>query len=254
MGRMKNWLPWKTSVLLMMTEEQKRRRIAENWASVQRTVQEAAIASGRCLESVRVIGVTKYVDESMTRALAATGCVDLGESRPQLLWRKSEAMTDIDSVKWHMIGHLQRNKVRRSLRCRPMIHSVDSSRLLNAVAEEAVQQETTVKVLLEVNISGDEAKTGFLSHELEPVLEAKPKAGVEVCGLMAMAGLGTDSTDARSQFEKVRELRDQLQAATSMALPELSMGMSGDYQQAILAGATMVRIGSVLFDGLIERR
>ena len=99
MGRMKNWLPWKTSVLLMMTEEQKRRRIAENWASVQRTVQEAAIASGRCRESVRVIGVTKYVDESMTRALAATGCVDLGEQAA--LCGKSEAMTDIDSVKWH---------------------------------------------------------------------------------------------------------------------------------------------------------
>ncbi|MCP4941154.1 MAG: YggS family pyridoxal phosphate-dependent enzyme [Planctomycetaceae bacterium] len=237
-----------------MTEQQTQQRIDQNWQFVQQQVRETALACGRDADSVRIIGVSKYVDETLTRALTTAGCRELGESRPQLLWQKSQAMQDVAPLSWHMIGHLQRNKVRRSLRCKPMIHSIDSERVLSAIAEEAVQQEICINVLLEVNISGDEAKTGFLPDALESVLESSHKSGIEICGLMAMAGWGTDPTAARKQFEKTRELRDRLQLSTGWKLPELSMGMSGDYQAAIRAGSTMVRIGSSLFDGVIERK
>ena len=105
-----------------------------------------------------------------------------------------------------------------------------------------------------MNISGDEAKTGFLPDALEPVLVSNNDSGIAIRGFMAMAGWGTDASTARSQFERTRELRDRLQRSTGRCLPELSMGMSGDFQAAILAGATMVRIGSTLFDGVIERK
>lgn len=242
----------------MMIERQTQQRIDSNWQGVKQRVREAARASGRDPDSVRIIGVSKYVDETLTRALTTAGCHELGESRPQLMWQKSEAMQDLVPLSWHLIGHLQRNKVRRSLRCEPMIHSVDSERLLAAIAEEAVQQNVCINVLLEVNISGDHAKTGFLPDALESVLvsmrASNIKSGVNICGLMAMAGWGTDPTAARKQFERTRELRDGLELASGWSLPELSMGMSGDYQAAILAGSTMVRIGSSLFDGVIERK
>ena len=237
-----------------MTEQQTQQRINENWQFVQQQVRETAIACARDPNSVRIIGVSKYVDEELTRALTSAGCRELGESRPQLLWQKSQAMEDVSPLSWHMIGHLQRNKVRRSLRCKPMVHSVDSERVLSAIAEEAVQQGICINVLLEVNISGDDAKTGLLPDAIESVLDCRNESGVEVRGLMAMAGWGTDPSAARKQFDRTRELRDKLQAATGHALPELSMGMSGDYQAAIRAGATMVRIGSILFDGVIERK
>ncbi len=237
-----------------MTEQQTQKKIVENWQFVQQQVRDTALESGRAPDSVRVIGVSKYVDETLTRALTSAGCRELGESRPQLMWQKSQAMQDVRPLSWHMIGHLQRNKVRRSLRCKPMIHSVDSERVLSAIAEEAVLQDVCINVLLEVNISGDQAKTGFLPDDLESVLESSCKPGIEIRGLMAMAGWGTDPTSARKQFEKTRELRDRLELSSGYRLPELSMGMSGDYQAAILAGSTMVRVGSVLFDGVIDRK
>ena len=237
-----------------MTEQHTQKRIDENWQFVQQQVRETALSCERDPDSVRIIGVSKYVDEELTRALTLAGCRELGESRPQLMWQKSLAMQDVEPLLWHMIGHLQRNKVRRSLHCKPMIHSVDSERLLSAISDEALLQGVCIDVLLEVNISGDEAKTGFLPDALEPVLVSNNDPGIAIRGLMAMAGWGTDASTARSQFERTRELRDRLQRSTGRYLPELSMGMSGDFQEAILAGATMVRIGSTLFDGVIERK
>ena len=230
-----------------MIEKQTQQRIEDNWHFIQQQVGDAAVASAREPAAVRVIGVPKYVDEKLTRSLAAAGCRELGESRPQLMWQKAEAMQDVEPLAWHMIGHMQRNKVRRSLRCHPMIHSVDSERVLATIAEEAVQQGRCINVLLEVNISGDDAKTGFLPDAIQRVLEFCPPAGVDVQGLMAMAGWGTDSSVARKQFEKTRELRDQLEASTGRKLPELSMGMSGDYEIAIEEGSTLVRVGSSIF-------
>jgi hypothetical protein len=225
-------------------------RLRENWRRICDDVATAATASGRGAGDVLVIGVSKYVDAETTGALVSAGCHALGESRPQQLWSKAESLALGEQVRWHLIGHLQRNKIRRMLRWDPVVHSVDSRRLLESIAEEAVLRNHPADVLLEVNISGDEAKTGFAPDQLEPVIANLPSSGVRVLGLMAMAGWGTDPDDARRQFAMTRQLRDRLAAATGCELTELSMGMSGDFVAAIAEGATMVRIGSRLFEGI----
>ncbi len=228
-------------------------RLEANWQRVRDEVDEAADQCGRAPESITIVGVSKYVDVDLTKGLYQAGCVHLAESRPQNLWSKAAAFGELPSVNWHLIGHLQRNKIRRTLPIQPLVHSVDSQRLLKALSDEARTQSVTVRTLLEVNISGDQAKTGLSEEELRRVLLDLPLEQLEVRGLMAMAGWGTDPDDARRQFDQVRQLRDDLERQFGIQLPELSMGMSGDFAQAIAAGATMVRIGSRLFDGIIER-
>ncbi len=235
-----------------MSDLDLQKRLRANWSAVVDEVEKAALAADRDPNSINIVGVSKYVDRETTIALAQVGCSHLGESRPQHFWSKAEDWPDNLSVDWHIIGHLQRNKIRRTLKQRPLIHSVDSMRLLQAIADEAVSQQTTARVLLEVNISGDEAKTGLAPDELPGLLDNLPEAGIDVCGLMAMAGWGTDPSAARQQFEKTRRLRDELEKSTGRSLAELSMGMSGDFPAAIAEGATMVRVGSRLFEG-IER-
>jgi pyridoxal phosphate enzyme (YggS family) len=181
--------------------------------------------------------------------IVAAGCHDLGESRPQQLWDKAATMSDLP-VRWHMIGHLQRNKVRRTLPLLSMVHSIDSPRLLAAIDEERPAQ---LPVLLEVNISGDATKTGMPPHELEAILpELANYKNIVVRGLMCMAGLEGDLSEARRDFSALRELRDRLRRKCPPTIPldELSMGMSGDYEIAIEEGATLVRVGSALFEGV----
>ena len=233
-----------------MMDDQVRRQLAENWRAVEIEVAGAAEACGRCPSEITIVGVTKYVDADRTWALVDAGCTHLGESRPQSLWQKAESSGRQVDVTWHLIGHLQTNKVRRLLRHHPIIHSVDSQRLLQCIADESVARERATRVLLEINISGDEAKTGFAPEEAEALLEQLPESGIELLGLMTMAGWGTDRDEARRQFEATRELRDQWSQRYQLNLPELSMGMSGDFREAIAAGATMVRIGSRLFEGV----
>lgn len=236
-----------------MNEDQIRQRVTDNWRAVQQEITEAALACGRRAEEVKVIGVSKYVDAACTAALVQAGCHDLGESRPQSLWQKAELPELSDGIRWHLIGHLQTNKVRRLLRHRPLIHSIDSPRLLKCVASESVLQHLVTSVLLEVNISGEAAKTGLSPDQAEAILQRSLPPGVELIGLMAMAGWGTDPVAAKQQFDSLRQLRDRWQQRFGVSLPELSMGMSGDYREAIAAGATMVRIGSRLFEGVLTQ-
>ncbi|SMP37943.1 hypothetical protein SAMN06265222_10151 [Neorhodopirellula lusitana] len=231
-------------------------RIAANWQGVVAEVAEAARASDRPVDAVRVVGVSKYVDTELTQWLVDAGCHDLGENRPQVLCQKAEGL--VGSIRWHQIGHLQRNKVRRLMSARPMIHSIDSERLLNEVIAEATRQECTIDVLLEINVSAEEAKTGLPVEEASGVLDRflqqvadAQTSPVRIVGLMAMAAWGKDLAVAQQQFAKVRELRDELQASSGLALPELSMGMSGDFPAAIAEGATLVRVGSKLFGGVL---
>ncbi|MCG8651455.1 MAG: YggS family pyridoxal phosphate-dependent enzyme [Pirellulales bacterium] len=238
-----------------MVDSQIQDRLQANWLHVCDDVRRAAEASGREPGEIQIIGVSKYVDVPTTLALAQAGCLALGESRPQQLWQKAEAIHWQDPrretpLRWHLIGHLQRNKIRRVLRHVPIIHSVDSRRVIEAIAEEAVAQGLQIDVLLEANISGEPAKTGLPPEELAELCADLPAAGIHVIGLMAMAGWKTDPNQARRQFARTRELRDNLVLQTGLALPELSMGMSGDFPQAIAEGATMVRIGSRLFEGI----
>jgi pyridoxal phosphate enzyme (YggS family) len=228
------------------------RRIAENVERVRSRIAEAAARSGRTADQVRLVGVTKYVGLREARALLAARLLELGESRPQELWRKAEALPG-QGVTWHLIGHLQRNKVRRTLPLAPLIHSADSLRLLTAINQEAESLNLTAQVLLEVNVSGEAAKHGLTPEEVQPMLPAVAALKrVRALGLMAMASLVGGREQARRDFARLRELRDQLAPSCppEISLAELSMGMSDDFDVAIEEGATIVRVGSALFEGV----
>lgn len=227
-------------------------RIAENVAEVRCHIAEAAARQGRSAGDITLVAVTKYVGPAEARAVAEAGCRVLGESRPQQLWEKAEALADLP-VAWHMIGHLQRNKVRRTLPLATLIESVDSMRLLETIDAEAALHDQRAKVLLEVNVSGEETKHGFAPEDLEPLLPSIAKCRhVRVGGLMCMAGWGGTPRDARRDFAALRLLRDRLRESCppEIVLDDLSMGMSGDFEAAIAEGATIVRIGSALFEGV----
>jgi pyridoxal phosphate enzyme (YggS family) len=235
-----------------MTVFEPNRRLLENIARVRAEIEAAAVRSGRTADSVRLVAATKYVDAAITRQVAAAGVFDLGESRPQEIWSKAPELADLP-IRWHLIGHLQRNKVRRTLPLVSLIHSVDSLRLLEELQAEANRIGRRIEILLEVNISGDENKTGFAPSEMEAALVAAANLpNVQVRGLMSMAGLDTDAATAQKPFAAVRELRDKLQtnAPQNVQLTELSMGMSNDFREAVAEGATMVRVGSSLFEGV----
>ncbi len=253
-------------------------RIAENVAGVRGRITAAAARSGRPADAVTLVAVTKYVPAEAVRPLVEAGCRELGESRPQQLWEKAARLADLP-VRWHMVGHLQRNKVRRTLPLVRMIHSVDSPRLLAAIDEEVgwdkrsavppMAANTVVgprsacptlpepfsplRVLLEVNVSGEAAKHGLRPEEIEPLLAELPGyRHVSVRGLMCMAGLEGGLDAARRDFAALRQLRDGLrpQCPPGVMLDELSMGMSGDFEVAIEEGATIVRVGSALFEAI----
>lgn len=230
-----------------------RARLVENLSRIRDRMAQAARRSGRAPDAVRLVAVTKYVDAQRAAWLPAAGCFDLGESRPQALWTKAEAI-DAPQVQWHLIGHLQRNKIRRTLPYVSWIHSVDSARLLDALQQEAEAADHAVRVLLEVNVAGESAKTGFAPDAMLPLsdqLDRWPR--LQVLGLMAMARLDGDAAAAQRDFARLRELRDAMQqrCPPHVQLQELSMGMSGDYEEAIAEGATLVRVGSAVWEGLL---
>jgi pyridoxal phosphate enzyme (YggS family) len=229
-------------------------RIVANLARVRQQIAAAAQRSGRAAGDVTLLAVTKYVSPAVTASLVAAGCFDMGESRPQDLWAKAAELND-GRIRWHLIGHLQRNKLRRTLPLVELVHSVDSERLLEAIDREAALSGRVAQVLLEANISGDATKTGLPPEALPALLaRAGQLAHVQVRGLMGMASLVGGLTTARRDFAHLRQLRDRLAAdgPPRVSLTELSMGMSGDFEVAIEEGATIVRVGSALFEGIDE--
>ncbi len=229
-------------------------RVAENLDQVRQRISAAAKRSGREPGLVRLVAVTKYGSDEAVRALLDGGCRDLGESRPQQLWTRAEQFAG-DDVVWHLIGHLQRNKARRTLPLTSLVHSVDSLRLLEALDETALSLDLRPRVLIEVNISGDPAKHGFAPSDLPALAPRLAELGrVQVVGLMAMAARSGDADKARASFAALRELRDRLrdEFPANATLDELSMGMSGDFEAAIEEGSTLVRVGSTLLEGVGE--
>ena len=233
-------------------------QVRSNYQRVLQRIQEAASRSGRSADLIRLIGVTKYVDAVTAGYLVSAGCLDLGESRPQFIWEKATALSS-RNIRWHLIGHLQRNKAKRTLPLISTMHSLDSDRLLSQILEDVVGRESGVELLLEVNISGDAAKTGIAISDAELLLERwmeqnSNNAMAKIVGLMGMGSLNGGADQARNDFESLRKLRDRWSVRYSLPLPELSMGMSDDFEVAIEQGATMVRIGSILFqnDGIIN--
>jgi pyridoxal phosphate enzyme (YggS family) len=259
-------------------------KIGDNLTRIQSRIATAATRSGRRPEEITLVAVTKYVDSAAARQLVAAGCCDFGESRPQDLWAKAadlacgpgvgvpalaggpppkggtptsdcRPVTPDPCIRWHLIGHLQRNKVERTLAVVSLIHSADSMRLIGAIDRAAEALGRRVPILLEVNVSGDKSKHGFQPEEMSVRVEEIGVFGnVEVRGLMTMAGREGDLAAARRDFSHLRELRERLRSSLPkrILLDELSMGMSGDFEVAIEEGATIVRIGSALFEGVVE--
>jgi pyridoxal phosphate enzyme (YggS family) len=228
-----------------------RTRLKENLTRVRERIENAAHRSGRHPSDVQMVAVTKSVDVNIACELLQLGATDLGENRPQELWRKQEQLAG--SVRWHLVGTLQKNKARRTLPLVHLIHSADSLPLLHRIDELGAELNVQPRVLLEVKLSEEAAKHGFQPDEVPRVIESSSQlACTRICGLMTMAPNDANADSARQCFASLRDLRDRItgQAHARCDLKELSMGMSSDFEVAILEGATMVRIGSALFDGV----
>jgi pyridoxal phosphate enzyme (YggS family) len=229
-------------------------RLQENLSEIRERIRNASLRAGRAETDITLVAVTKYANVAVTRDLVLAGCHDLGESRPQDLWQKATALQELDS-RWHLVGHLQRNKVRRTLPHVQLVHSADSLRLLDELQKEAVLQHRVCSALLEVNVSGDATKQGLSAAAIESLLPLLPQfPNVCVRGLMTMASIDRPGEAARPDFRALRTLRDRLRphCPEGVNLDELSMGMSGDFEVAIEEGATLVRVGSALFSGVID--
>ena len=214
---------------------------------VKAKIAAACAKAGRDPSEVEIIAVTKTHGEDVVREAWENGLAIVGENKVQeAAWKKPAS---VSGPSWHLIGHLQSNKVRPALELFDFIHSVDSIKLadrINLIADDIGAQP---HILLEVNVSGEKSKSGLKPEDVEPtirhILEACPRLTVE--GLMTMAPFSENPEDARPYFRRLRELRDGLQEKLGVGLPKLSMGMSGDYEVAVEEGATWVRLGTVLF-------
>ena len=232
-----------------------RDQLEKNLAIVRQQMADACGKSGRSTEEVRLIAVTKTVGPQTCNDLISLGCRELAENRPQVLWEKS-AVVD-PCVLWHFIGHLQRNKSARTLPLLNTFHALDSLRLAEQLAKDATETTTDksvgkLRVLLELNITQDQTKTGLSPNDAQEVLRRYIETpslqdGLDLCGLMGMSSLGGDDAQTHREFETLRTLRDRWQSEYGIGLRELSMGMSDDFQIAIEEGSTMVRIGSLLY-------
>jgi pyridoxal phosphate enzyme (YggS family) len=223
-----------------------------NLAAVQRRLASACARVGRSSKEVTLVAVTKTVTAEVAACLPALGIFDLGESRPQELARKAAQLPG--SIRWHLIGHLQRNKIDRTLPLVHCVHSVDNLRLLEAVDREAGKQGRPLPVLLEVNASAEHSKHGLAPAEVVPLApRLRQLQQLQVKGLMTMAAL-QEPEQCRPTFALLRELRDQLrrELGPPHTMERLSMGMSNDFEVAVEEGATFVRLGSVLFENLPE--
>jgi pyridoxal phosphate enzyme (YggS family) len=190
---------------------------------------------------LRVVGITKTHPVAVARAALEAGISMLAENRVQ---EAEEKVLAVPEAEWHLVGHLQANKVRRAIRLFPVIHSIDSGELLDRVDRIAGEEGRRPRLLIQVNVSGEATKSGIAPDALAAV--TRPSHG-ELVGLMTIAPMGAGEAEARTVFGRLRGLRDELQDRLGVALPELSMGMSADAEAAAAEGATLVRIGTALF-------
>jgi pyridoxal phosphate enzyme (YggS family) len=222
-------------------------RLAETLPSVRERIERACTAAQRGPEEVRLVAVTKSHPFEAVEAAIAAGLTDLGENRVEELERKVESFGS-DGLRWHMIGHLQSRKARRAAAVAHLIHSVDSVRLAERLSRAAVDDERVVRVLAQVNTSGEEVKSGFPADEaFEAVHRIAELPGIRVDGLMTMAPFVDDERILAPTFAALRDLSERLRNATDRVGAELSMGMTNDLEIAIREGSTMVRVGTALF-------
>jgi pyridoxal phosphate enzyme (YggS family) len=241
----------------LATMEVSRERLLANLRDVRDRIAAAAARSGRPASAVRLVAVTKTVSIEAIRLLVQAGQKDLGENRPQQLRDRAAALGGPSTgsgqaldITWHMIGHLQRNKVKYVVPTAAMIHSVDSLALAEEIGKRAQAAGARAACLLEVNVSGETSKSGVSPAEAPALaLAAAALPGIDLAGLMTMAPITEDAETVRPVFAGLRELRDRINREVALPRPltELSMGMTQDYEVAVEEGATIVRIGTALF-------
>lgn len=222
--------------------------IRDNIEAVRKEITEACERAGRRKEEVTLIAVSKTKPVEMLREAYDAGARDFGENKVQELLEKIPAMPR--DIRWHMIGHLQRNKVRSIVGKVYMIHSVDSLRLAEEISREAVRQQVTVRILLEVNVAGEESKFGTTVQEALSLAEDAAKLpGIRVEGLMTIAPYVEDPEENRIFFQKLKQLSVDINSKNidNVSMNVLSMGMTGDYSTAVEEGATCVRVGTGIF-------
>ncbi|MDD4323910.1 MAG: YggS family pyridoxal phosphate-dependent enzyme [Eubacteriales bacterium] len=224
--------------------------IQSAYQALQEDIRQTAVRAGRPADSVRLIAVTKNFDTKDIDAILDLGHKDLGENKVQELTGKIDHYeAENKFCNWHMIGTLQRNKVRQIVGRVAMIHSVDSLRLIKEIEKRSAQAGCVTDVLLQVNISGEKSKQGFQSEEIEPILQERERfSHIRFRGLMTMAPHFEDPEETRPIFRETRLLQEALCARMDLpGFDHLSMGMTNDYHQAIVEGSTMLRIGSAIF-------
>jgi pyridoxal phosphate enzyme (YggS family) len=221
-------------------------RLHERLTAVRSRIAAAASRAGRDPGAVRIVAVTKGHPLTTAMEAAAADLLDLGENRVQEALGKMDAWPQ-PAVRWHLVGHLQRNKARLAVGRFALIHSLDSVRLADAIEAEAAVRQLAQDVLVEVNVAGEAQKSGCVLDEVLALMEhAAALAHVSVRGLMAMAPLTDDVGAQRRVFARLFALREEL-VGHGFRLPELSMGMTNDFEAAVEEGATMVRLGTALF-------
>ncbi len=220
--------------------------ILDNLERVREQIAQAAAKAGRDVKDVELVAIAKTHRAEKVREAVESGQTLFGESRVQEARAK---ITELSSnIRWHFVGHLQKNKVRQALPLFEMIHSVDSFALAQDINRIAEEEGLYPRVLLEVNVAGEGSKFGFAPDDLREQMEmllALPRLSIE--GLMCIPPLAVESEDSRKFFVQVRELRDSLEKEFNMKLPQLSMGMTQDFSIGIQEGATLVRVGTAIF-------
>ncbi|MDF1826017.1 MAG: YggS family pyridoxal phosphate-dependent enzyme [Verrucomicrobiales bacterium] len=220
--------------------------IAENLERVRAEVAGASLKSGRSPDAVTLIAVSKTWPVEVIEQAVAAGQKIFGENKVQELLAKVPAMAD--DMEWHLIGHLQKNKTRKVLPLCSSVHTVDSVELAQQMNRIAGELELKPSVLVQVNVSGDEAKFGFPAAGVREVWESLLELDqLKIEGLMTVPAFNSDPEAVRPDFARLRDIRDSLVEEFGRKLPELSMGMSHDFVVAIEEGATLVRVGSSIF-------
>lgn len=215
--------------------------------SVRDNIKKAAERSGRSPEDITLIAVTKTHPAEMINDAIDLGVTDIGENKVQEIMDKYDA---VKPVRWHLIGHLQTNKVKYIIDKVWMIHSVDSVKLMDEIERQAIKHNVTMKILIQINISGEETKFGISPDELDEMLiHAGTLTHVKVCGLMTIAPKIDKNMSNRLHFDNIHRIYLDISQKKydNVSMDYLSMGMSGDYESAIEAGSNMVRVGSAVF-------
>lgn len=223
--------------------------IKKNLETIYDRINGAALASGRSPQNIKLLGVTKQVDNQKIITALQAGLRSFGENYVQEFISKYDSLPDkyLKKIEWHFIGHLQKNKVKYIINRVNLIHSVDKLSLAQEIDKRAINLKKKCPVLVEVNLGGEDSKSGVPVEHLENLLdEISTLNNLEVTGLMAIPPFFDNPERARPYFIKLRELRDIFSISYN-SLKELSMGMSGDYEVAIQEGATIVRIGTAIF-------